>query len=158
MVDRIVQLTDKSGNNIFPVAGQMAQGSIITNMLTDNAITTAKVADGGITDSKITYTKTTGTNSSYLYLGDILIQWGQISGVTNSNKTFTMPKAFANTNYTLTLTSQYNEAGASFWWANIISKTTNSFVARGGYHAVDGSGGGGNTNNILNWIAIGVKA
>ena len=141
-------LYTKDGSHVYPIVG---------GVLPDT-IGTSEIKDGAVTNDKMTYTKGVDTNSSYAYLGDILIQWGQKTGATTSNVTFNMPKAFANTNYTLTLTSQYNEAGGSFWWANIISKSTQSFVARGGYHAVDGSGGGGNTNNVLNWIAIGQKA
>lgn len=43
MANNIVQLEDRSGNNIFPVAGSMAADSITTQMLQDNSVTSDKI-------------------------------------------------------------------------------------------------------------------
>lgn len=43
MVNKIVQLEDKEGNNVFPVAGSMASDSITTAMLQDGAVTSDKI-------------------------------------------------------------------------------------------------------------------
>ncbi len=43
MVNKIVQLQDKEGDSIFPVAGSMAGDSITTQMLQDGAVTADKL-------------------------------------------------------------------------------------------------------------------
>lgn len=43
MANNIVQLTDYNGNNIYPIAGAAAQGSITTAMLRDGAVTSDKI-------------------------------------------------------------------------------------------------------------------
>jgi hypothetical protein len=53
MADKIVQLIDKDNNNIYPVAGSMADDSIMTAMLKDGSVTPAKVASNAITANKL---------------------------------------------------------------------------------------------------------
>lgn len=53
MANNIVQLTDDTNNNIFPIAGGMASDSITTAMLQDGAVTTAKLASGAVTAPKL---------------------------------------------------------------------------------------------------------
>lgn len=43
MAEKIVQLRDNQGNNVYPVAGSMKQGSITTNMLSNGAVTANKI-------------------------------------------------------------------------------------------------------------------
>lgn len=43
MANNIVQLQDRSGNNIFPLAGGMVSDSITTQMLQDGAVTSGKI-------------------------------------------------------------------------------------------------------------------
>lgn len=106
-----------------------------------------------------TLKQSSATESSYIQIGSVLIQYGRKSGFKNqSNTTFTMPKSFANTNYTLAITNQFNEGGSSFWWAFVCSKSVNSFVARGGFQPIAGGGGSQDTNNVCNWVAIGKAA
>lgn len=45
MANNIVQLQDKAGNNIFPIAGGMAADSITTAMLQDGAVTGGKIGE-----------------------------------------------------------------------------------------------------------------
>lgn len=65
MADRIVQLKDNQGNNVYPVAGSMKQGSITTNMLNDGIVTEAKLANNSIVStSQITVTYYGGINTA----------------------------------------------------------------------------------------------
>lgn len=43
MADKIVQLQDKQGNNVFPITGGMAADSVTTDMIQDGAVTSEKV-------------------------------------------------------------------------------------------------------------------
>lgn len=43
MSNNIVQLEDKDGNNVFPVAGSLAANSIETTMLKDGSVTSDKI-------------------------------------------------------------------------------------------------------------------
>ena len=54
MANQIVQLTDDSNNNIFPIAGGMASNSVTTNMLQDGAVNVAKL--GNFTGNNAIYT------------------------------------------------------------------------------------------------------
>lgn len=120
------------------------------------------VGNSSITSDNVDWTtlkQSAATESSYIQIGSVLIQYGRKSGLKNiSNTTFTMPKSFADTNYALAITNQFNEGGSSFWWAFICSKSVNSFVARGGFQPIAGGGGSQDTNNICNWVAIGKAA
>lgn len=65
MANQIVQLTDSNNNNIFPVAGSMAGGSVETGMLQDEAVTTAKIDDGAVTTAKFApYAVNTATKTA----------------------------------------------------------------------------------------------
>lgn len=90
MANNIVQLTDYNDNNIYPIAGAAAQGSITKTMLAegvfegpelsepssvayvaedniqDDAVTTDKIADGSVTSDKIDY----ATIGDTLYTSD----------------------------------------------------------------------------------------
>ena len=44
MADKIVQLIDKDGNNVYPVAGSLAQNSVTTSSINDGAVTVDKLA------------------------------------------------------------------------------------------------------------------
>lgn len=120
------------------------------------------VGNSSITSSNVdwaTLNKSIGTNSSYVKFGNLLIQWGKITGIKpTSNTTITMPQSFANTNYTLVLTNEFNEGGQSYWWTFPCTKAVKSFVARGGFQPVGGGAGGVNADNICNWVAIGQSA
>lgn len=106
-----------------------------------------------------TLSQSSATESSYIQIGSVLIQYGRKSGLKNlSNTTFTMPKSFADTNYALALTNQFNEGGESYWWAFVCSKAVNSFVARGGFQPKAGGNGGQDTSSLCNWVAIGKAA
>lgn len=135
---------------------------IDTDDIVDGAVTTDKIESSAVTNDKIDWgslPKSQTTNSSYVQIGNVLIQYGQISGLTNiSNITINMPKSFANTNYTVVVTNQFAESGQSYWWAFVCSKAVKSFVARGGFQPKAGGDGGANTSNICNWVAIGVAA
>lgn len=43
MAEKIVQLIDKDNNNIYPVAGSLKDGSVVTSSIADGAVTSAKV-------------------------------------------------------------------------------------------------------------------
>lgn len=53
MADKIVQLQDKQGNNVFPITGGMAADSVTTDMIQDGAVTSDKIANGAVTASKL---------------------------------------------------------------------------------------------------------
>ena len=54
MANNIVQLTDDTNNNIFPIAGGMASDSIITAMLQDEAVTAGKLAQYAVNEGIVT--------------------------------------------------------------------------------------------------------
>lgn len=104
---------------------------------------------------KIDFT-TFGDQTSYIDMGAIRIQFGtKTGGKHNSNVSVDLPAAFADSNYTVSLCDQFNESGSSMWWAFIVDKTATSFNFRSGY--TSGSTPGTNVNNVMNWIAIGLK-
>ena len=43
MADKIVQLVDKDNNNVYPIAGALAQGSVTTSTINDGAVTAEKI-------------------------------------------------------------------------------------------------------------------
>lgn len=97
-------------------------------------------------------------NASYIKLGKLLIQYGQVNGGNHatSDGTINLPMPFADTNYTVVTTNELAETGSTFWWSFVISKTTSSFNYRLGFKFLTSALGGGDANNTLNWIAIGL--
>lgn len=43
MADRVVQLKDNQDNNVYPIAGALAQGSVNTSTINDGAVTASKI-------------------------------------------------------------------------------------------------------------------
>lgn len=43
MADKVVQLVDKDNNNVYPIAGALAQGSVTTSTINDGAVTVGKM-------------------------------------------------------------------------------------------------------------------
>lgn len=43
MADKVVQLVDKDNNNVYPIAGALAQGSVNTSTINDGAVTADKI-------------------------------------------------------------------------------------------------------------------
>lgn len=43
MADKVVQLVDKDNNNVYPIAGALAQGSVNTGTINDEAVTAEKI-------------------------------------------------------------------------------------------------------------------
>lgn len=43
MADKVVQLIDKDNNNVYPIAGALAQGSVNTSTINDGAVTADKI-------------------------------------------------------------------------------------------------------------------
>lgn len=46
MADKVVQLVDKDNNNVYPIAGALAQGSVNTSTINDGAVTVGKMNVG----------------------------------------------------------------------------------------------------------------
>ena len=94
MSNQIVQLTDKDNNNIFPVAGSMAGGSIETGMIQDAAVTLGKIDSSTINTgnllSQITWyegvTLNTG-NDNYLVKDNLTNRVGIGFSVTRNTTT-----------------------------------------------------------------------
>ena len=61
MADKIVQLENKDGDNIFPVAGALKSGSVSTSTINDAAVTAAKIAAGAVTAEKMNLATSTQT-------------------------------------------------------------------------------------------------
>lgn len=53
MVDKIVQLVDKDNNNVYPIAGALAQGSVNTSTINDGAVTVGKMNFNSFYDGDI---------------------------------------------------------------------------------------------------------
>lgn len=123
----------------------------------DALVQTADIADGAVTSGKIDFT-TLGDQSSYIDFGSLRVQFGsQTGGRHNASTSVNLPVAFADSNYTVVVTNQFNETGSSFWWAFVVDKTTTTFTYRSGFKANNDMAAGGDTTNNLNWIAIGNK-
>ncbi|MBR0403090.1 hypothetical protein IJI55_00860 [Candidatus Saccharibacteria bacterium] len=138
--------------------GTLKDGIVASNKLASSAVTKEKLAAAAVATDKIDW-ESLGDQSSYLEFGDILIQWGKTTGVrADTSKSVTLPKSFKDANYILTTSFQYNEQSNSCWIAFPCAKNTGSFTVRGGYKPDTGNEFVTNTNAVLNWIAIGVKA
>lgn len=53
MPGRTVQLTDKNGDPIYPLAGWIGDDTITTDMLADGSVTSAKLADDAVITAKV---------------------------------------------------------------------------------------------------------
>lgn len=53
MADKLVQLKDKAGNHIFPIAKGLAELSVGTSNIKNQAVTSAKIADTAIATGKL---------------------------------------------------------------------------------------------------------
>lgn len=56
MADKIVQLTDKNSNNLYPIAGAVHENAVSTGGLSASAVTTPKIANSAVTSDKIDWT------------------------------------------------------------------------------------------------------
>lgn len=56
MADKIVQLTDKNSNNLYPIAGAVHENAVSTGGLSNSAVTTPKIANTSVTSQKIDWT------------------------------------------------------------------------------------------------------
>jgi hypothetical protein len=72
------------------------------------------------------------TTSGYVDIGNMRIQWGINTQVTTAERTITLPAAFANTNYSVVLTTDNGTAALAFAprVGTVGSKTTTNFRAR----------------------------
>ena len=89
-----VTLKDQEGNELYPVTNidlvngtvptaKIASSAVTSAKLASSAVTTAKIADSAVTSAKIDWTTLTN-NSSYFYIGNILVQFGYKSFGTQS--------------------------------------------------------------------------
>lgn len=125
-----------------------------TTTITDSLITN-KVAKIG--SHNIDFA-TFGNQSTYLDIGMIRIQFGsQTGGKYNQNTTVDLPVPFADTNYSISTTNQFNETGTSRWLAFITTKSTSSFTFRAGFLTQNSAVFATEANARINWIAIGLK-
>lgn len=60
MADKIVQLIDKNGDNVFPVTVTSSNNAVTNAMLQDNSVTTTKIADSAVTNAKMAQASATG--------------------------------------------------------------------------------------------------
>jgi hypothetical protein len=91
--------------------------------------------------------------SGYVDIGNMRIQWGRNTQDTTAERTVTLPVAFANTSYTVTLTSDNGATALAFAprVGTVGGKTTTNFKAR--MSLIDGTASGIN----FSWQAIGLK-
>jgi hypothetical protein len=89
-------------------------------------------------------------SSGYIDIGSVRWQWGTVA--LNGSNTVTLPAAFANTNYSLTIT-MVGDISGNLFSATVASKTTTSFISskRGVSTIVFNAGEG------YSWMAIGLK-
>lgn len=81
MANNIVQLTDDTNNNIFPIAGGMASDSITTAMLQDGAATKDKFADKAVNQAIF-------TANNLVPAEDTTMAWINLFGGTSGNGYF----------------------------------------------------------------------
>lgn len=125
-----------------------------TTIITNDQITN-KIA--GITSKNVDF-KTFGDQVSYFDIGMLRVQFGTLTGGKfNSNTTVTLPAPFANSNYSVSATPQFNETGTSRWLAFVTTKSASSFAFRAGFCTQNSSQFATETNVRVNWIAIGLK-
>ncbi len=93
-------------------------------------------------------------SSGYMDIGDMRIQWGVVPAGVAGQKTVTLPTAFANNTYSITLTTEYN--GTNQVTAHCQSKAMGSFV---GYSVENDSSSGTGSAIVegFSWQAIGLK-
>ena len=107
MADRVVQLKDNQDNNVYPIAGALAQGSVTTSTINDGAVTGVKIdfttIQGGdmpiaASSMQIPYL-TTGDSMSLWRIGNIVFALANV--VVSSLGTYdssgaleTMPSGF----------------------------------------------------------------
>ncbi len=92
---------------------------------------------------------TTNANGSYIQIGPLLVQWGNIAA---SNNTFSFPRAFSSTTGLVVVPGNSDTMGADNDVAYIAksSLTTTSFFA-----ATKSASGSGTTGYGVAWLAIG---
>jgi hypothetical protein len=56
VANKIIQLQNKTGDNLFPVAGSMKGDSVTTAMLQDDAVTNAKIAANAVKSENVDFT------------------------------------------------------------------------------------------------------
>lgn len=146
----------------------IATGAVTNTKLGDGSVTSAKVATGAISSydkigddviqaRNVDFT-TFGDQASYVDIGMIRIQFGsRTGGKFDTNVTVTLPAPFADTDYSVSTTNQFNEKGTSRWLAFVTTKQTDSFTFRSGFLIQNSSQMATETNAIMNWIAIGLK-
>lgn len=145
--------TDATANIVPPVR----VGSVLSEPTDIEFVDTANIVDGAVTANKIDFS-TFGNQASYVDIGAIRIQFGtQTDGKYNANTTVTLPMPFADTNYSVSTTNQFNETGTSRWIAFVTTKSTSSFTFRAGFLTQNSSVFATEANARINWIAIGLK-
>lgn len=153
MANKITQLVNKDGDNLYPLSGGLLSDSVTTDMLQDESVT----------PDKIDWTTINGSGS--ITLGNILIQWGKYRVSNGTWRDFwndyqrtdvleiPLPIAFASAP---TFVSAVPDAKFSFWVTPVLFSTTASKIALQCCKP-DGQGGDPSTTDII-WIAIGPKA
>lgn len=129
MPNKIVQLVDNENNNIYPVAGSLAQDSVTTSTINDGAVTTAKLANEAVTSEKVDF-------SSFVY-GVATI--GAIPAASGKQVTVNIPEQ-ANTNYTVLVSGTGGGGAYSFVTFTVLNKTTTSFKIEGWNNYNDSTG------------------
>ena len=99
-----------------------------------------------LTLSKVRDFTDTSSQSGYIDIGNIRIQWGLSSVAVDTGTTITLPAAFGNTYYMVTCSP---EGAAHGFPADIRGRTTTTFI-------LDRRNTASGTFN-WGWIAIGVK-
>jgi len=127
---------DMHGNSI----ANLADGSISSNALANNAVTSAKIQDGAVTQSDApSLVRATNGNSRKIQYGQGTISATYCEGTGYYCADITLPEPFQDTNYSVVVTPQHRPD------LRVVSKTVGGFRVRSdiiGYHGFD-------------WIAIG---
>lgn len=110
-------------------------------------------ADGN-TYSKLVTESQFPHSTQYIKLpGNIMIQWGTAGGYVSAVRddiTVTLPQAFANANYTVSITGGCNSDPESYeTYGTVYGRTTTSFTL----HRVNATA---RWLNLMHWVAIGV--
>lgn len=137
-------ITNKDSNTLYNITDDTAGGSsVYTKSEVDNLI------------ANFLTNETTSASSKYVYIGDLLVQWGVTSVLSvpdngDISATISLQKNFSDNNYTVVV-SHYN-GGRGF--ASTVPNTTNRQVGSFVIH-VWGQDGAGTTQ--VAWIAIGKR-
>lgn len=133
-------------------SSKIASSAVTSAKIGSGAVTSAKLGSGAVTPEKVSW-QSFGDQSSYMYFGNVLIQWGYLNS-TGQRTTIRFPQRFGGTNYSLHLTAGFASTTREFFVFE-YSRAVGSAEVECGYFERDGSGSGAMAGIAIHYFAIG---